>query len=164
MSVSIELLGSLSTGGRGSISVLCLFGMESIGTGVYRQLGGVRAWCWNTHFQDSTCELTFYGPQILWQYSVLDSVLPPQRYRGLIPTGEPRVHKPQLWPEKRRKINKRKGKKQNKTKPKTNSKNIKRQQQQQNTDTHTHKENRHTKHNTNDSSKTKLTETKKQRE
>ena len=45
MSVSIELLGNLSTGGRGCISVLCFFGMESIGTGVYRQLGGVRAWC-----------------------------------------------------------------------------------------------------------------------
>ena len=45
MSVSIELLGSLSTGGRGCISVLCFFGMESIGTAVYRQLGGVRAWC-----------------------------------------------------------------------------------------------------------------------
>jgi len=70
-------------------------------------------------------------------------VLPPQRYRGLIPAGEPRVHKPQLWPEKRRKINKRKGKKQNKTKPKTNSKNIKRQQQQQNTDTHTQRKQTH---------------------
>lgn len=131
MSVGLELLGSLSTDGRGCFLSCCLFGMESIGTGVYRQLGGVRAWCWNTHFQDSTCELIFYGPQILWQYSVLDSVLPSQRYRGLIPAGEPRVHKPQLWPEKRRKINKRKRKQ---TKPK---KNINRQQQNK-TDTHTH--------------------------
>ena len=70
--------------------------------------------------------MIFYGPQILWQYSVLGSVFPSQRYRGLIPAGEPRVHKPQLWPEKRRKINKRKRKQ---TKPKKNCKNINRQQQ-----------------------------------
>ena len=113
--------------------------LESRGTGVHRQLGGVRAWCWNTHFQDSM-QINILWTLVLWQYSILDSVLPAQRDRGLIPAGDPRVHKPQLWPEKRRKINKRKRKQ---TKPKTNSENISRHQEKQNTVTHTQRKHKH---------------------
>ena len=112
-------LGSLSADGWCCVPVLLVVWHEVSGTEACRQLGGNRSWC-----QDGTsgrahsnqCSL---GPGILWQSSILDSVLLSWRPRPDPRLGNQEPASCAAWAEKKeRKGKERKEKKINKTQDK----------------------------------------------